>query len=61
MRNINKYDSFIEPYAFEAQEYVNGFTSKRKNPTKTFIGGVVIGIFIGLFISAVFIDVTMLQ
>ncbi len=32
---------------------------KRKNPTKTFIGGLVIGIFIGLFISAVFIHLTL--
>lgn len=30
-----------------------------KNPTKTFIGGLVVGIFIGLFISAVFIHLTL--
>lgn len=37
------------------------FIKRCKTPAKTFIGGVVIGIFIGLAISAVFIDVVILK
>ncbi len=42
-------------------EHNKRVAKRRKNPDYTFIGGLVIGIIIGLTISAVFIDIMILK
>lgn len=54
MKNINLIAKGITP-----KELRKKYSSK--NPTKTFIGGLVIGTIIGLAISAVFIDIVILK
>lgn len=58
---MNYADNALQQHMSMSELKYRNMILGRKNPTKTFIGGLVIGFILGLFASAVFIDVIILK